>query len=263
MKTIKIELSHPKVEGMEVKSVTADIEKGYSVVEYGVKEEKFVPKRGDIIINDYCNPCIVIFDRWKYNRNEEMLAIAGTDECQRISYDSVFGCSYNWRLATPSEQQLLFDALAKEGKKWNSETLEIEDIENDILVPESIGIYRLSDRATTSHDNGDGLYVSFNGNKQVFFYSDGVFGVMPLDKTCLTSIPCKLIPCKREDLKAGDTFYMLDMLEDEDVIPGLPFFNKVISPSHHVYVINEDKDTWSVLCSDDTKGHKIYKVVPK
>ena len=32
------------------------------------------------------------------------------------------------RLATSSEKQLLFDALKKEGKKWNPITLEVEDL---------------------------------------------------------------------------------------------------------------------------------------
>jgi hypothetical protein len=30
--------------------------------------------------------------------------------------------------ATPEETKLLFDALKKEGKQWNSETMEIEDV---------------------------------------------------------------------------------------------------------------------------------------
>lgn len=39
------------------------------------------------------------------------------------------------RLATPEEQQTLFDALKKEGKKWNAETLQVEDLDiSDIVI---------------------------------------------------------------------------------------------------------------------------------
>ena len=41
---------------------------------------------------------------------------------------SVSGCLDSLRLATDSEKQQLFDALAKEGKVWNSETKQIEDL---------------------------------------------------------------------------------------------------------------------------------------
>lgn len=40
---------------------------------------------------------------------------------------SVFGCLDSLRLATENEQQQLFSALAKEGKRWNPDTKQIED----------------------------------------------------------------------------------------------------------------------------------------
>lgn len=50
-----------------------------------------------------------------------------------IDKDETFdisGCIYNGniRLATDSEKQQLFDALAKEGKRWNPDTKQIEDL---------------------------------------------------------------------------------------------------------------------------------------
>lgn len=44
------------------------------------------------------------------------------------SYGIPFSAS-TVRLATPEEQQTLFDALKKEGKKWNAETLQVEDLD--------------------------------------------------------------------------------------------------------------------------------------
>ena len=55
-----------------------------------------------------------------------------------ISFNSHYGIPFSAstvRLATPEEQQVLFDALAKEGKKWNAETLQVEDLDiSDIVV---------------------------------------------------------------------------------------------------------------------------------
>ena len=39
-----------------------------------------------------------------------------------------------FRLATPSEQQLLFDALAKEGRYWDAEALEVKDIPTEEMI---------------------------------------------------------------------------------------------------------------------------------
>jgi hypothetical protein len=47
------------------------------------------------------------------------------------------GCGYieDYRLATEEEKQKLFVALEKEGKRWNAETKQVEDIENKSFKP--------------------------------------------------------------------------------------------------------------------------------
>ena len=97
--------------------------------------------------------------------------------------------------------------------KLDSDITEVEF--EDILVPESVEIYRLSKGTTFSHDNGDGLYITFNGSKQVLFYSDGVYGVMNLNEHYLAKVQCKLIPCNRDELKVGDTAFA-DLLDNTE-----------------------------------------------
>jgi hypothetical protein len=47
---------------------------------------------------------------------------------------------HNIRLATQPEKQLLFDALAKAGKQWNAETLQIEDLKVEPKVGDYVGM---------------------------------------------------------------------------------------------------------------------------
>lgn len=112
--SIEIKVPFPKCEGMEVKKVTADIEKGYSVVEYGEKEKK------------------------------------------------------------------------------------------DILVPDNIGIFQLPSSAYCSN-YGDNLLIAFNEDKLLLAYCNEAYCVEPRSKCFIHKVKCKLTPCKREDLKAGDT----------------------------------------------------------
>lgn len=44
-----------------------------------------------------------------------------------------------FRLATPEESKLLFDALKKAGKRWNAETMEVEDIPESDRIREWVG----------------------------------------------------------------------------------------------------------------------------
>lgn len=179
-------------------------------------EKEFIPKEGDII---YCNyPDGDINVSWvalvkkvhyfeknnTYISNYALYMICTNDSRKDAPYleiDSKQSADCSVRLATPSEAQLLFDALAKEGKKWNAETMQIEDIEKDILVPESIGIYKQE-----SWNGGDNLLISFNGGKQVLGYNTDteqwfVKSYFSGDKP----IQCKLTQCRREDLNVGDT----------------------------------------------------------
>lgn len=239
---------------------------GDNIVAFVKEKEKF--KRGDVITlidQDLSKDSVVILEEIATTGYWPIGTIRGfTIKSSKINRNAAYNKDYfaNSRFATFSEAQLLFDALAKDGEKWNPKTLQIEDIEKDILVPECIGIYRLSDRATTSHDNGDGLYISFNEYKQVLFYSDGQYGVFNLDNICLTKVQCKLTPCKREDLKAGDTFLMKDILQDvEDILYDPSEYVKSMTARANEFAwIDEGTDVISSKMDDSHK--QLYKVEP-
>lgn len=161
------------------------------------------------------------------------------------------------RIATPEEQQLLFDALAKEGKRWNPDTLEIENIEKRILVPESIGIYKTHEPPFEGINTGDKLAIAFNDNKQVLGFMNGAYIVDILNDKFYSKIQCYLQPCKREDLKAGDTAFISkghDFFDDRK-------YYKITNESEYYFMRIFDDSVRRV----DINNHgdvKFFKLVP-
>lgn len=261
--SIEIKVPFPKYEGMDIKKVTADIEKGYSVVEYGEKEPEF--KKGDILyaesIDKDGDDWIILFD---YTNNLQIYHLAAYcngyfeyGEGLNLGHKKDFILS----LAAPNLQSEFIDILAKEGKKWNDDTKEVEPIEKDILVPESIGIYKMSDKALRIHTNGDGLYISFNDNKQLLCFSKESFGVFPMNSNCYNKVQCKLTPCKREDLKEGDTAVFIPK-EMKDLFEKQPFdtanYCKILDYQKYVYVIDDE----GIETNFDNDAYFWYKVEP-
>lgn len=70
----------------------------------------------NIIVLDFISGSTVYLCRYSVEHNSL--------NSNRASMVSLF----KLRLATEFEKQLIFDALAKEGKQWNAETLQIEDL---------------------------------------------------------------------------------------------------------------------------------------
>lgn len=101
---------------------TASIEQknGFLIVSFEPKEEKWEPKDGDII--SFGKRGIGIFKRYDYSGHTDYVAYV--DE---LCFDESDWVKENMRPATEEEKKRLFDALAKEGKRWNSETKQIED----------------------------------------------------------------------------------------------------------------------------------------
>ena len=90
------------------------------------KEEKWVPKDGDVIAfgADPEDLSIAIFESME--EDDCFKAHAVFDN--RILFYKPGWLFMNIRPATDDEKQRLFDALAKEGKRWNAETKQIEDL---------------------------------------------------------------------------------------------------------------------------------------
>ena len=84
-------------------------------------EELTELKRGDVCINEHDS--VYIFKEVFGSGDHKHYAWLGKDG--RLTYNSG---AIPGRLATPAEAQQLFDALAKDGKRWNAETLEIEEL---------------------------------------------------------------------------------------------------------------------------------------
>lgn len=135
MKTKTIEIKLPQIEGAELKDVTTNIENGYVVAEYGEKEKEQKLKRGDIV--SVVHP---IKGKWIFIHE----TLVEEDYFYLACYESMNGeltfddyCYYSkgkFKLATPEEQQILFDALAKEGKYWDAEALEVKDTPKEEII---------------------------------------------------------------------------------------------------------------------------------
>ncbi len=128
----EIRLSIP--EGCKVVTVKVD---GCKVTtEFEPKEEVWFPKDGDFYAIDNGNgtSSISIYNG-NYTPNFENLVpfYCGINIDKRLVINNsqercVFGEYYEIRPATEAEKQRLLDALAKEGKRWNAEKKQIEDL---------------------------------------------------------------------------------------------------------------------------------------
>lgn len=125
---------------------------------------------------------------------------------------------------------------------------EIGVIKKDILVPDSIGIYETSDGVGTLHKNGDGLYISFNDDKQLLCFSKESFGVFPMNSDYYGKVKCKLIPCKRKYLKAGDTaFWTYESEIKLDDLVDIASYCKIINEKDAIYI----EHNLTCICTDD------------
>lgn len=226
-----------------------DFEKRVVVIE----SEKPKFKRGDILFASD-RECIwtIIYNKTENNGYYDYFAMLNNAGC--ILYNEICDPEF-FRLATPSEQQLLFDALAKDGKKWNAETLQIEDIEKDILVPESIGIYKFGGRY--QDDDGDTLIIGFNNDTQLLCYCNGQWNVVTQDKRYYDKVQCKLTQCKRKDLKAGDTAVIYQSCITKPNLDVISRYYKVLPDNRYAKVNGE-----SVSVVTIEGKYNFYKIEP-
>lgn len=96
-------------------------QEGNRIVVEMVPEEVETPKPGDVMIND--RGSVYIFKAFVDDDTHEHYAWLG--ENGRLSVECI--CEPG-RPATPEEAQPLWDALKKAGKRWNPETMQVEDV---------------------------------------------------------------------------------------------------------------------------------------
>lgn len=119
-KTYKITL--PK--GAKVCTIDAKADDGVLNVTVNL-EQKYVPKDGDVVSDNYA---VAIYAGT--NETGGIMTYVALHE-QRLQTEVCkvgWGYTRNYRPATEAEKQRLFDALAKEGKRWNAEKKCVEDL---------------------------------------------------------------------------------------------------------------------------------------
>ena len=116
-----------------VKKVTVE-QVGNRIVVEMVPEERKEPKPGDVMINIHGN--VYIFKEVVGSDVHKCYAWAG--EGGRLAIGSLCFCG---RPATPEEAQPLWDALKKAGKRWNPETMQVEEIPEKEQIEEFLKAY--------------------------------------------------------------------------------------------------------------------------
>lgn len=116
------------------KTVTAKMDGEQVITEFEPKEEKWTPKDGDILYGKSITENIIIYK----GTGEQGAVLSYAGIVQFLGVDRLFICQYPYtgfghaiaytRYATEEEKQRLFDALTKEGKRWNAEKKCIEDL---------------------------------------------------------------------------------------------------------------------------------------
>lgn len=147
--------------------------------------------------------------------------------------------------ANEEQKKRFHDALAKEGYKWNAETKQAESLL--LLVPDNISIFRC----------GYILSIGFNDDKQLLWFDKhtGVYSAgspSAFDK----KVRCKLVPCKREDLKAGDVAFVRDGEEIGGRMNDLSFYKLILNNCCYAYIYN------CGISVSDARWPHWYKVVP-
>lgn len=119
-KTYKIQLPRNK----EAQNIRTSIKDGIIEVEVELKE-KWEPRDGEICYLKANNTHVFIFKSFRYNRTgaSSYVSLSGN----YLVHDSFITNLGNVRPATDFEKQLLFDALAKEGKMWDAENRKVVD----------------------------------------------------------------------------------------------------------------------------------------
>ena len=107
------------------KLISTIIECAEQLKEMGVKMEKYVPKKGDFIYNEWSNECYI--DIYK-NEKDFFASFRISIKSITVTPSSVpYSSCSNIRPATEEEKKLLLNALHKEGKDWDFEKMEIVD----------------------------------------------------------------------------------------------------------------------------------------
>ena len=98
-------------------------------------------KSGDVLITK--NSGVFIFNHTSPYDNNYIHTIASINRLGNFALNHPKFCHFEdiYRHATPEEAQRLWDALAKEGKRWNPETMQVEEIKKEIPKANHLSFY--------------------------------------------------------------------------------------------------------------------------
>lgn len=152
-------------------------------------------------------------------------------------------------MRTKEEHDAQFNSLKKAAE-------DITDVEfEDILVPESIEIYQIDFKG----NYGDRILIKFNDSQLLGYYvNNWIVNTYQSGDSRITKIQCKLIPCNRQDLKAGDTAFSSSLHNPLLTIDKLHGYSKVLDDGFVAH-ISSDKDG---IIIRDYPNESWYKVVP-
>ena len=88
-------------------------------------EQEYVPKDGDIVS---CKDIVAIYAGTNGTGGIMTHIALHEQRLQTVISEIGWGYTSDYRPATEAEKQRLFDALAKQGKRWNAEKKCIEDL---------------------------------------------------------------------------------------------------------------------------------------
>ena len=120
-KTYRITL--PK--GARVGTIDAKVDNGTLNVTVGMRKG-YIPIDGEIVVNDM--DTIAIYAGTNKTGAIMTYAALHGQRLQTVVSEEGWGYTYNYHPATDAEKRRLFDALAKQGKRWNAENKCIEDL---------------------------------------------------------------------------------------------------------------------------------------
>lgn len=159
-KTYKITL--PK--GVSVNEIETSVEDGVLSVSVEMARGNYLPNDGDFVTcgNDY-RLWVIIYKHTEHDPYEccyyYVMKNMGLDT---IEFDDYCNAQDTMRPATEEEKRELLDALAKEGKRWNAETKQIENLPRWRADVNETYFYILSD-------------CNIMTEKECYFYIDGEY----------------------------------------------------------------------------------------
>lgn len=125
-KTYKITL--PK--GVSVNEIETNVEDGVLSVSVEMVKERYMPKDGDFVTcGEGYRLWVIIYKHTEHDPYEcSYYYVKKNMGLDTIMLDDYCNVQDTLRPSTEEERQELLDALAKEGKRWNPNTKQIEDV---------------------------------------------------------------------------------------------------------------------------------------